>query len=225
MSDPTTPVMPVDADPDTVTHTRPNGTIATYVPERALIETQAALAAATEEQSRAWALLTGERWTQTRTEGSLVEAAERVVAALAAAEEGRLAALDIAKGAYEARDEARAALAAATAFSDAQVKRLQERGTDLAVAISERDALRDDLARVTAERDDARATIAEWQMAGLRGTVEGLRETVRELGDGLRFAKDHLVDTHDCDETTTIDALLAKHAAPEPTLADAKENT
>lgn len=39
-------------------------------------------------------------------------------AALAAAEEGRLAALDIAKGAYEARDEARAALAAANSRAD-----------------------------------------------------------------------------------------------------------
>ena len=39
-------------------------------------------------------------------------------AALAAAEEGRLAALDIAKGAYEERDEARAALAAANSRAD-----------------------------------------------------------------------------------------------------------
>ena len=62
------------------------------------------------------------------------------------------------------------------------------------------------------------------------------REAVREMVDGLREARAVLATsggrvrlpeqkplTIACIDS--IDALLAKHAAPEPTLADAKENT
>lgn len=73
--------LPLPANPDVDAE-------ACVVLAAALIESQAALAAATEEQSRAWALLTGEKWTQTRPEGSLLAAAERVVAQLAAATNG-----------------------------------------------------------------------------------------------------------------------------------------
>ena len=125
--------------------------------------------------------------------------------ALAAAEEERDAAKDAEAAAIRTMDQALAEYAT-----------LPRMEADLATARAEAETLR-------RERDEARGQMAVERRQRERCEQEiaeaaTLRESVRELVDGLRFAKDHLVDTHDCDETTTIDALLAKHAAPAPTL-------
>lgn len=111
-------------------------------------------------------------------------------AALAAAEEGRLAALDIAKGAYEERDEARAALAAANSRADAAERDWIDAkagfGQQAAAWGRENDALRADLARVT-ECNEA-----------MRAPMKRLRDAVNDYGSG---------------EGTVVDKVLSDLAA------------
>lgn len=224
-------------------------------------------------------------------------------AALAAAEEGRLAALDIAKGAYEERDALRSELQAANARADAAEETGDAAERDADRYQSDRDALElrcdglnADLARVTALDTELRHDVASalephhpagpipyrlpdrivWVIDALRAQAETLRrerdeargqmaverrqrerceqeiaesatdrESVRELVDGLREAesvldvirqadmlREHAYDDNENGRSTSDDLratlaairpLLAKHAAPAPTAADAKE--
>lgn len=298
-----------------------------------LAKSQAALAAATEEQSRAWALLTGEKWTQTRAEGSLVEAAARMRDQLAAANaRAETADRQIAVHEASAKEQLRLSLAVGAAmrevtqteigsgnhaaararWEEAKKKFAAFQLAPLAGPLerieAERDALRDDLARVTADLAQANLNVANLNASGdsiarqrdeaesdrrtLRDQVKSLRadlatarESVRELVDGLQKARavmalcgpsrerlDALRDQRlpedaavrsiahlgygaimdaaarlwcdylesqglpwgaahskgPCVETAldtvaSLDALLAKHAAPAPPPADAKE--
>lgn len=113
-------------------------------------------------------------------------------AALAAAEEGRLAALDIAKGAYEERDEARAALAAANS--------------------------RADLAYEEKALADREFVASQKIVRDLVETLQWCRHTISNANDILRDEDEE--DTAEVDAALVeIDALLAKHAAPAPTPA------
>jgi len=191
-------------------------------------------------------------------------------AALAAAEEGRLAALDIAKGAYEERDEARAALAAANSrvsrldtltvdetktLHEADVRELigpalaDQWAADigagerrLMTCEAERDALRVDLARVTAERDDldvrwkaeidhantwaARYRAESADLAAARQEVEALRAQVEALPRYEGKLLDAVPMTRDPAGrwVSRAEVIAALSAAPAPTPADTKED-
>lgn len=124
------------------------------------------------------------------------------------------------------------------ALEDAERVEAEARDALLPV-VMERDALRADLARVTAERDAARGQMAVERRQRERCEQEiaeaaTLRESVRELVAVAREAREYVHYFSDEPERSAwhrasaeterrIDALLAKHAAPAPTPADAKE--
>jgi len=171
-------------------------------------------------------------------------------AALAAAEEGRLAALDIAKGAYEERDEARAALAAANARADAAerdwIDAKADFGQQTATWGREIDALRADLARVTADRDDldvrwkaevdhantwaARYRVESADLAAARQDAEALRGALRAQVEALPRYEGKLLDAVPMTRdpagrwVSRAEVIAALSAAPAPTPADTKED-
>lgn len=170
-------------------------------------------------------------------------------AALAAAEEGRLAALDIAKGAYEERDEARAALAAALARAEAAerdwIDAKADFGQQTAAWGREIDALKADLATARTEKCDdcenyagvrvctgcwskqtARAEKAESDLAAARQEVEALRAQVEALPRYEGKLLDAVPMTRDPAGrwVSRAEVIAALSAAPAPTPADTKED-
>jgi len=148
------------------------------------------------------------------------------------------------KAALAAKD---AEIAALKAFSDAQVERLKQRGTDYAIAVTERDAAREELAAFRAwsdravgearsvrdanqqQRDAARAEVARLtaEVAGARQDL-GLTRMAYESEKRLRDAAHAALTERDAENTrlrealATKDSLLAMastHIEPERDLA------
>jgi len=137
---------------------------------------------------------------------------------LQAAESGRVAALDIAKGAYEERDEARAALAAANSRADLayEEKALADREFTaidklLAAARQDAEALRAQVATLTVERDDAMARAERFAKyvdavaplsappapAPARQDAEALRAQVAAMVKKLRWCRHTISNAND----------------------------